>query len=81
MLLTKVRRRQLILSWVGIGVGWAASIALGFLLIAEWIALLVPATTVGALCVGALVTKRLTAQHKRASITVGDLRGVRTQRD
>ncbi|MBM4184388.1 MAG: hypothetical protein FJ207_09190 [Gemmatimonadetes bacterium] len=80
MTLTKARRTQLILSWIGIGLGWAASLGLGLVLLSEWIALLVPAATAGALGVGVLVTKRVTAHHKRASITVGDLRMARPRR-
>jgi hypothetical protein len=78
--LTKARRQQLVLSWIGIGLGWAASLGLGFVLLTGWIALLVPATTAGALGVGAVITRRLTARHKRASITVGDLRAARARR-
>ena len=80
MLLSKLRRRQLILSWIGIGLGWAASLGLTFVLLNDWIRLLVPAVTVGALAVGVLMTKRVTAHHKRATITVGDLRGMRARR-
>jgi len=80
MLLSKMRRRQLVLSWTGIGLAWAASLGLGFVLLTEWIGLFVPATTVGALGVGAIITRRLTAHQKRASITVGDLRAARSRR-
>ena len=77
MSLTKPRRRQMILSWLGIVFGWAVSVGLGVVLLTEWIALIVPATTVGALGVGTLVTRRLLAREVRASITLRDLRGTR----
>jgi glycerol uptake facilitator-like aquaporin len=75
MSLTKARRRQMILSWLGIVVGWGFSVGVGLVLLTEWLALVVPATTVGALGTGAFLTRRLLAPETRASITVEDLRG------
>jgi hypothetical protein len=75
MTLSRPKRRQLILAWIGIGFAWVASFVLAAVLLTDWIALAVPATAVAALGVGAIVTKRLHAHHRRASITVGDLRG------
>ena len=80
MTLTRPRRRKLILVWIGIGFAWVSSFALTAVLLTDWIALAVPATTVAALGVGAIVTRRLLAHQRRASITVGDLRGTRTRR-
>jgi hypothetical protein len=74
MTLSRSRRRQLILSWLGIVTGWAASLGLVFVLLADWIPLAVPTATAGALGAGALVTRRVRAHHERASITVRDLR-------
>jgi hypothetical protein len=75
MILSKARRRQLILSWIGIAFAWALSIVIGVVLLPEWVALLVPATTFIALIVTYLIDRRLRAHAQRASITVGDLRG------
>lgn len=80
MTLTRPKRRQLILAWIGIGFAWAASFVLSVVLLAEWVPLVLPAATVAAVAVGAIVTKRLLAHHRRASITVGDLRGPRMRR-
>ena len=77
MIPSKARRRQMILSWLGIVIGWTVSVGVGLVLMTEWLALLVPAMTVGALGVGALLTRRLLAREVRASITVGDLRATR----
>ncbi len=80
MTLSRANRRQLILSWFGIGFAWAASVGLGVVLLAEWLALLVPAATLGAVGGGLVVGKRLRAHQRRASITVGDLRATRMKR-
>jgi hypothetical protein len=77
MALSKARRRQLILSWLGIALAWAASFATVFVLLTEWLVLALPAATVGALGAGALLTKRIRAHHRRGTITVGDLRAAR----
>ncbi len=73
MILTKARRQQLILSWIGIGLGWAAVVGGAVLVLAEWLALLVPASTVGAVGVGTLITRRICTPKTRASIKVDDL--------
>ncbi|MEQ1856390.1 MAG: hypothetical protein ABL963_07965 [Longimicrobiales bacterium] len=80
MALTRARRQQLILSWIGIALGWIASMGVGFLLLTQWLVLLVPASTVGALGVGAVITKRIRTPHLRASIKVGDLHPTRRAR-
>ncbi len=75
MMLTKARRRQLILSWIGIAFAWGLSVAIAVVLLSEWLALLVPATSGIALIVTYLVDRRIRAHVQRASITVGDLHG------
>ena len=80
MTLTRPRRRQLILAWIGIGFAWAASFALSVVVLTDWVPLVLPAATVAALGVGAIVTRRLFAHQRRATITVGDLRGPRMRR-
>jgi glycerol uptake facilitator-like aquaporin len=77
MMLSKARRRQLILSWIGIAFAWSLSVAIGVVMLAEWLAVIVPATTVIALIVTFVITKRIRAHAPRASITVEDLRGIR----
>ncbi len=80
MTLSRPKRRQLIFAWIGIGFAWAASSALSVVVLTDWVLLVLPAATVAALGVGAVVTKRLLAHHRRATITVGDLRATRTRR-
>lgn len=81
MMLTKARKRQLALSLMGIALAWALSVAIGVVLFPDWLALIVPATTVIAVLVTYVTSRRIRAHSRRASITVGDLRGTRaTQR-
>ena len=75
MPMTKARRQQLLLGWVGIALTWLASVVLEILLLGSEALLAVVATTTVALVVGVHLTRRVMAPHRRASITVGDLRG------
>ncbi|MGE0158499.1 MAG: hypothetical protein AB7T31_03750 [Gemmatimonadales bacterium] len=72
--MTKARRQQLVLGLSGISLTWAASIVLELLLL-EFALVALGATTVLALVVAVVLTRRLLAPHRRAMITVGDLRG------
>jgi hypothetical protein len=81
MMLSKARKRQLTLSMIGIAFAWALSVAIAVVLLPDWLALIVPATSVIAVIVTYLVNRRIRAHARRASITVEDLRGTRaTQR-
>ena len=80
MTLTRPRRQQLILSWIGIGVTWAASCVVVIMLLSERVGLALAFTTTVAVGAGAFVTKRLTAREGRASIKVSDLRAIHHRR-
>jgi len=80
MTLNRPQRHQLILAWIGIGVTWSASCAVEMFLLTEGVALALAATTIAAVCAGALATRRLTAHQGRASIKVSDLRAARPRR-
>jgi hypothetical protein len=74
MPMTKARRQQLLLGWAGIALTWVASVVLEVVLLGSEAALAVVVTTTVALIVGVQLTRKVTAPHRRASITVGDLR-------
>jgi hypothetical protein len=80
MTLTRPRRHQLILTWIGIGVTWTASCVLEVMLLSERVGLVLALTTTIAVCAGAIATKKLTAREHRASIKVSDLRAARSRR-
>ena len=80
MTLTRPKRQQLILGWIGIGVTWSASCVVEIMLLSERAGLALGLTTTVAVGAGALVTKRLTAPEGRASIKVSDLRATRPRR-
>jgi hypothetical protein len=75
MPMTKARRQQLLLGWVGVALTWVATVVLEVVLLGSEAVLAVVVTTTVALIVGVQLTRRITAPHQRASITVGDLRG------
>ena len=74
MPMTKARRQQLLLGWGGIALTWAASVVLEVVLLGDQAVLAVVVTTAVALIVGVQLTRKVTAPHQRATITVGDLR-------
>lgn len=76
MTLTRPRRHQLILGWIGIGVTWSASCVVEIMLLSERVGLALALTTTVAVGAGAVVTKRLTTREGRASIKVSDLRAI-----
>jgi hypothetical protein len=78
--MTRARRQQLLLGWIGIALTWFASVVLEVVLLGSDAPLAVVVTTTVALIVGVLLTRRAMAPHRRASITVGDLRERRLQR-
>jgi hypothetical protein len=80
MPMTKARRQQLVLGWFGIALTWAASVILEVVLLGTEAVLAVVVTTTVALIVGVQLTRRAMAPHRRASITVGDLRERRLER-
>jgi hypothetical protein len=80
MPITKARRQQLLLGWAGIALTWIASVVLEVVLLGTEALLAIAATTTVALIVGVQLTRRVMAPHRRASITVGDLRTRRLQR-
>jgi hypothetical protein len=80
MPINKAQRQQLILGWCGISITWLASVVLEILLLGSGAILAIGVTTTVAAVVGVFVTRKVTTPHRRASITVGDLRGRRLQR-
>ena len=80
MVLTKARRQHLVLSWIGIAVTWVTSLALELELLGDRAPMAIAITTTVALFVGILVTRRALAPHRRANITVDDLRHRRAGR-
>ena len=71
--MTKARRQQLMLTWVGIVAAWGASLVLEILLLGARSVVPVAVTTAVAVGAGMWVTRRLIAPIRRASIKVGDL--------
>lgn len=80
MTLTRPRRQQLILAWIGIGVTWSGSCVLEIMLLSERVGLALVLTTTAAAGAGALATRRATAREGRARIKVSDLRVSRPHR-
>jgi hypothetical protein len=75
MPMTKARRHQLIRVWTVLALAAGASIGLEIVLLEDGAALAVAITTTACLGIGIHLTRRTLAPHKRAVITVGDLRG------
>jgi hypothetical protein len=80
MPMTKARRQQLLLGWGGIALTWAASVVLEVVLLGDEAVLAVVISTMVAVIVAVQLTRRVMAPHRRATITVGDLRTRRLQR-
>ena len=78
--MTKARKQQLVLGWGGIAVTWVASAVLEIVLLRERAFVAVLVTTTIAAIAGVLLTRRVMTPHRRATITVGDLRGRRLER-
>jgi uncharacterized membrane protein len=74
MILTRARRQQLTLSWIGIVVTWVASLGLELALLGDRAPLAIAITSGLLLVVGIVLTRRVLTPHRRARITVGDLR-------
>ena len=74
MSMTKARRQQLILGWSGIAITWLASVVLEIVLLGTGAYLAAAVTTTAAVIAVVQLTRRAMTPHRRASITVGDLR-------
>jgi len=65
------------LLWIGIALTWAVSVPLELALLGDRAPLAMAITTTLALIIGVQVTRRAIAPHRRARITVRDLRARR----
>ena len=74
MMMTKAVRQQLVLTWLGLGVGMVALGLLEVVLLDERVGLALGITAVVTLVVGALITRHLVVKHDQPLITVRDLR-------
>ena len=75
--MTRAKRQQVVIAWVGIGAAWAAAVVLEILLLSEGATIAVGLTTATALIAVTQLTRRIAAVQRRASITVEDLRATR----
>ena len=75
MPMTKARRHQIIRAWTAIALTVGASVGLEIMLLENRAPIAVLITSTAALGIGVHLTRRTLAPHKRALITVGDLRG------
>ncbi len=80
MVLTRARRQQVLLLWIGIGLAWGASIALEIMLLESAVPVAVVVTTTLAVVIGVVMTRRATSMPRRAAIKVHDLRSRRVRR-
>jgi hypothetical protein len=74
MTTTKVRRQHLFVAWSGIVLATSATVALEIVLLGDRALLAWAVTATVGLIIGILVTRRVLAPHKRAAITVSELR-------
>ncbi len=70
----RARRGPLIVAWTGIGLGGGAAAFAESLWVEERLGLALAVTTLVAVALGVVISKRLSARHERPLITVKDLR-------